>query len=197
MPSVSNRPHTLRTCPSLQRGLTLTELIVVIALVGITTTMAAPSFSNLLKNQRITAASNELLTSLMLARSSAITTRGQTVICPSSNSAAAKPACGGSWEDGWIVFTDLDGDGEVTPPQETLWEQHPALGGTIKIGTVGNLATRVRFQPIGTVPGFNGTFAICDDRADDSAQRANMREVVLAFAGRARVEKGNGETACP
>jgi len=195
--SVSQRLHPIRIRSNRQRGFTLAELLTVVAVVGITTVIAAPSFSNLLKNQRITTASNELLTSLMLARSSAITTRTQTVICPSTNSASAKPTCGGSWEDGWIVFTDLDGDGAATPPQETLWEQHPALGGTIKIGAAGAIANRIRFQPIGTVPGFNGTFAICDDRSSDSDQRGKMREVILAFAGRARVVEADGDTACP
>ncbi len=192
--SVSQRLHPIRIRSNRQRGFTLAELLTVVVLVGITTSMAAPTFSKLLKNQRITAASNELLTSLMLARSSAITTRSQTVVCPSANSASAKPTCGGSWEDGWIVFTDLDGNGEVTPPQETLWEQHPALGGTIEIGAP---AALVRFQPIGTAPGSNGTFAVCDDRADDTGQRKNMREVILAFAGRARVVEADGDTACP
>ncbi len=169
----------------------------VIVLVGITTTLAVPSFSNLIKNQRITATSNELLTSLTLARSSAITTRTQVVVCPSANSSAANPVCGGAWEDGWIVFTDINGDGTVTPPQETLWEQHPALGGTVKIGAPGALGNLVRFQPIGTAPGSNGTFAVCDDRGSDADQRQNMREVILAFAGRARVASGDGDTACP
>lgn len=188
VPAANLNPH---------RGFTLTEMVTVIALIGITTAIAAPSFSNLLKNNRITAAANELLTSLTLARSTAITTRTQSVVCPSNDSTSDKPSCGGAWEDGWIVFTDIDGNGEVSPPQETLWEQHPALGGTLDIGAPGALATRIRFQPIGTVPGFNGTFAICDDRGGDADQRHNMREVVLSFAGRARVVKGDGGTACP
>lgn len=180
-----------------QHGLTLLELITALAVIGITAAAAAPAFTNLVKNQRITTAANELLTSLSLARSTAIATRIQSVACPSANATSDAPACGGSWDDGWVVFTDIDGDGDPDPPQETIWEQHPALGGTVVIGAAGNVANRVRFQPMGTARGFNGTFAICDDRGGDAAQRENMREVVVAFAGRIRVMPADGDTACP
>lgn len=181
----------------LQRGVTLLELMTALAVIGITAAAAAPAFTDLVKNQRITTAANELLTSLSLARSSAMTTRVQSVVCPSANATSDAPACGGSWQGGWIVFSDINGDGDPNPPRETIWEQHPALGGKVQIGAPGMIAQRVRFQPMGTARGFNGTFAICDDRSADTNQRRNMREVVVAFAGRVRVLPGDGDTACP
>jgi type IV fimbrial biogenesis protein FimT len=96
--------------PNGQRGFTLVELVVTIALVAILTTLAIPSFSELLRQWRRDSATRELSTSLQLARSEAIKSSRQTVICPSSNGTAC--AASNEWNTGWMVFVD---DGADTP----------------------------------------------------------------------------------
>ena len=185
------------SCPRAQRGVTLLELIVAMTILAATAAFAVPSYQDFVKNQRLVAGANELLTSLTLARSTAISTRAPTVICRTSAPDAATPVCGTGafWEQGWVVYTDNNDDG-IVDADEIVWERHPALPGEIEIGALGNIANRVRFLPIGTSPGFNGTFAICDDRKGNDQIRERMREVVIAVAGRARVEKGDGATPC-
>lgn len=91
-----------------QRGFTLVELVVTIALVAILTTLAIPGFSEVLRQWRRDSATRELSTSLQLARSEAIKSSRQTVICPSSNGTACVAST--QWSSGWIVFVD-DGAG--------------------------------------------------------------------------------------
>jgi len=55
-----------------RRGFTLVELLVVIAIIAILATLAAPSFQDLLKANRVTSQSNEIVSLITLTRSEAI-----------------------------------------------------------------------------------------------------------------------------
>ncbi|MGB1558272.1 MAG: GspH/FimT family protein, partial [Oceanococcaceae bacterium] len=116
----------------------------------------------------------------------------------SSSSTQEVPVCGAgaSWHEGWIVFTDNNANGVYEPPVEQLWEQHAALPSDVTVNAGGNANTAVRFRALGTVPGFNTTFQICDDRKAASQHQQSMRQVVLAFSGRAQVREGIGATPC-
>jgi type IV fimbrial biogenesis protein FimT len=101
--------HSLSTyC---QRGFTLVELVVTIALLAILTMLAIPSFSEVLRQWRRDSATRELSTSLQIARSEAVKTSRQTVICPSVDQTACTAS--NEWNTGWIVFVD-DGAGTQT-----------------------------------------------------------------------------------
>jgi type IV fimbrial biogenesis protein FimT len=142
---------------------------------------------------------NELVSSLTLARSMAISQRAPTIMCRSANATAATPACGGggNWEDGWIVFSDLNGDNAYNAATEPLWQQRGAAPALVEIGAGANVDPLVRFAPIGTAPGFNGTFAVCDDRKGEAKHASRMREIVVSIVGRVRARGGDGGTACP
>ncbi|WP_104489444.1 pilus assembly FimT family protein [Acinetobacter indicus] len=55
-----------------QNGLTLIELMVTIAILGIIATMAAPSFNNMIMNQNLKASTNSLVQEIKKARATAI-----------------------------------------------------------------------------------------------------------------------------
>lgn len=57
------------------RGLTLVELMVVVALLGIIVTLAAPSFRNMILMQRLRGVTSELVTDLQFARGEAAARR--------------------------------------------------------------------------------------------------------------------------
>lgn len=58
--------------PAGTRGFTLIELVVTVAVLGILTTMALPSFRSFLASQRIKTASFDLMSMITIARSEAI-----------------------------------------------------------------------------------------------------------------------------
>ncbi|MCB4361260.1 GspH/FimT family pseudopilin [Quatrionicoccus australiensis] len=72
-------------------GFSLVELMVTIAILAILAMMAAPSMQGQIASSRVTAATNDLLTTLAHARSEAVR-RGITVTVT---------ATGGDWKNGW------------------------------------------------------------------------------------------------
>jgi prepilin-type N-terminal cleavage/methylation domain-containing protein len=58
--------------PKYKRGFTLIELLILIALIGIVAAVAVPGFSQLIENNRLTSANNDLVGALSMARSEAV-----------------------------------------------------------------------------------------------------------------------------
>jgi type IV fimbrial biogenesis protein FimT len=90
-------------------GFTLFELLVSITILAILATLAVPSFTGFIADQRVKAASFDLMSALTLARSEAI----------KRNASAATPVnlvpSGGSWANGWTVTAP---DGSVLNRQD-------------------------------------------------------------------------------
>lgn len=81
-------------------GFSLIELMVVVAMVAILAGLAAPSFTEMLRNNRLAAASSALQVSLSLARSEAVKRGSDARVTVAANITA------GSWINGWTVFAD-------------------------------------------------------------------------------------------
>lgn len=102
--------RAIRALPAPATGFTLTELLVVIVLLGIVLGMALPSFREATVRNRIVAEHNELQASLMLARSEAIRRNQPVSVCAAN---ATLDDCQNSWGQGWLIWRDVDGDGTV------------------------------------------------------------------------------------
>jgi type IV fimbrial biogenesis protein FimT len=81
-------------------GFTIIEVMVVIAIAAILAGIAAPSFTELLRRNRLSSASSALQISLSLARSEAVKRGSDARVTVAANGAA------GSWTNGWTVFVD-------------------------------------------------------------------------------------------
>ena len=92
------------------RGLTLIELLVTVAVVVIIAVLAPPMLANMLDSNRSIAHYNKLAGSLALARSESIRRGAIISICGSSDGASCNTA---NWETGWLVFADTNKDGTV------------------------------------------------------------------------------------
>lgn len=86
------------------RGVTLIELLVGVALLVILLAIAVPSFRGTAASNRLSAATNEVVNAMAVARSEAIRRGGRVTVCKSANGAACTTV--GGWEQGWIVFVD-------------------------------------------------------------------------------------------
>jgi type IV fimbrial biogenesis protein FimT len=104
-----------------QSGFTLTELVVVMLIVGILLGIGVPSYKYVTTGNRVSAEANALLGDMQYARSEAVR-EGQTVtVCTSTDGATC--ATGGTntaWQNGWIVFSDANGDGVVQAATEPV-----------------------------------------------------------------------------
>lgn len=92
-----------RRCP-VQRGFTIIETLVVVAIIAILAALAAPSFQGMLENNRAQAAASALQASLNLARSEAVRRGSNASVTVAANGTA------GQWENGWTVFLDKTGN---------------------------------------------------------------------------------------
>ncbi|HSN72361.1 MAG TPA: GspH/FimT family pseudopilin [Steroidobacteraceae bacterium] len=90
------------------RGFNLLELMVAIAIAGILLGIGVPSFTEFVRNSRMTAAANDLLSGMYAARTEAVKRRVPVTLCLSANPADASPDCLGAGETavGWFVFAD-------------------------------------------------------------------------------------------
>jgi len=98
-------------------GFGIIELVVTLAVVGILATIAAPSLMTMIRDNRMTAYTNQLTATLMRARSEAISRRGSVTVCPSSNGTACNTT---QAELGWISFWDVDADGVADGGAEVI-----------------------------------------------------------------------------
>jgi type IV fimbrial biogenesis protein FimT len=122
----TRRPKMASTLAA-SSGFTLVELLTVITIVAILMALGVPSYQYVTNANRISGEVNGLLGDMQYARSEAIK-EGQTItVCSSSNSTTATPTCSGStsWRDGWIVFSDSNGNATVDALEPVLRVQQP------------------------------------------------------------------------
>jgi type IV fimbrial biogenesis protein FimT len=101
-----------------RRGFTMIELMVVIAVAGIMTALAAPSLTKMIASNRIQSEASTFVGDLMYARSEAIK-RGEAVsLCASSDGVRCLNT--NTWHSGWIVFSDVNQCSSATTSSTNL-----------------------------------------------------------------------------
>lgn len=89
-------------------GVTLLELLAVVAIVAILMSIGVGSYRNITISSRISGEINGLLGDMQYARSEAIK-QGQNVVICVSTSGTDCAANNTNWNQGWIVFVDVNG----------------------------------------------------------------------------------------
>ena len=160
-------------------GFTLIELMIALLVVGILLLVAAPAMVDLIRDNRMLSQVYAMRASLNKARSKALSERTFVTFCRSNDGANCGNPASVGWNEGYIAFTDDNGDGVVNDPNDPDGDsivvseirEVPSL--TLTYRDTASLATdvaRVRFNSQGYATGFDGTFSICDDRGDDEAR---------------------------
>ena len=175
-------------------GFTIYELLITMLIIGIILTIGVPSFTSFTQNSRISGTANDLHSSFQLARSEAARSKSNITICASANSMDAGANCGGTFDDGWIIFIDLNGDIDRSGDGENVIRAHPPVSDRIDVTTNAG-ANYFSFAPSGLGRGDVGggpavvTATICDERGNVVAAGGNSaaRILVVTPIGRATV----------
>lgn len=169
-----------------KRGFTLVELVVVMAVGAILLAIAVPGYAFLLNSSRLAAVTNDLVTTLHLARSEAIKRGARVTVCMTANAGAAAPACDSTakWHDGWLLFVDNGVRGVIDPGDALLYVQTRAPSAA-RI-TSYNYARYISYLPNGRSQGSNnfpnGTIEVC--------VAGSRRDIIINSTGRPRLFSG-------
>ncbi|MBL8201716.1 MAG: GspH/FimT family pseudopilin [Chromatiales bacterium] len=163
--------------------------MVALAVVAIALGVGVPMFTTLAANQRMSSATNDLVTSLHAARSEALMRRVTVALCPTPDGAG--PCLdGGNLGLGWTVFVDRNGDGSISA-DDVILQRHAALPPEFTAGVTSTPAD-LRFTDSGAL-GFDAGapftdyhIQICDRRGDVDTGRgiAAGRWIQISALGR-------------
>jgi len=195
---------------TLQRGLTLIELLVTLSIAVILVTIGVPSFIDMMASNTATSYANDLLGDINYARSEAITRGTRVVVCRGAATAVGTACADASvdWEDGWKVFEDCndnqtvnsgtcpDRNGDGAADDEGVLRVHAALASGWKLRGNNNVTNRITFLPDGRTNN-NGTLVACKDEVLNVGNQARSAAVVVNVTGRARVSPDSNNDGIP
>jgi type IV fimbrial biogenesis protein FimT len=115
IPSLTKR-LSLRSTHFTISGFTMIELMVTIAIAGILTAVAIPSFNNFITSTRVDSEISELYRLLLTARNTAINTGQNVTVCPLNTS----NTCSANWQGQISVFTNTANNTTYDAVNETL-----------------------------------------------------------------------------
>ena len=182
-------------------GFTLIELMITIAIVGILTALTLPSFTKSLKNNCMTTTTNNLVTSLQLAKSEAVKRRS-TVRVEAIDASNANNVWG---EAGWkVTLPDITTSAVIT---KTLRAVEPGCGSDyIRIhgtgaaqatGSGASASAAISYDSSGYTE--SSVFNVCDSESS-RAKKVGDRQISLNSLGRPSTERftiDNPNPACP
>jgi len=131
-----------------ERGLTLVELMVTLAVAIILLAVGMPLFSSIAANNRAVTEANLFLSGFKMARSEAVKRRGLVSVCAIDNPNASTLTCSSDnadWSNGLLVFTDTTTPGSVDGTDVIVKAfVNPVSGSSVSAST-----TYFRFQAQG------------------------------------------------
>ena len=152
------------------RGFTLVELMVTLAIAVILLSMGVPSMHDLIRNNRLSSATNQFVSSLNIARSEAIKQGRNATVCVSDT----QNSCSGAdWGLGWLAWVDTNRNGNLDFPQEVLRVVEP-LANSIQMTSTQN---SFQIDSQGAVANWNiANFAleVCDDRSGEIGRQLRV-----------------------
>jgi type IV fimbrial biogenesis protein FimT len=183
-----NTPHyTLRSRAA--RGLTLVELMIVLAIASVLLGSGIPTFTSFIRSVKLTSTTNDFFGGILMARSEAAKRRSRVAMCRSADGATCATA--GGWDQGWIVFHDANNDGNRQPGEAVVW-QTQAIGKDMRVMGNLNVAKYISYSPTGEAKLVGGAFqAGTITLCNVSATSENAREIVISSSGRPRVQRSH------
>lgn len=173
------------------KGFTLIELVMTMAIGVVLMLVAVPSFTTYKKNAELTSATNTLLSAINSARGEAMKQGVNAMVVPTNN--------GSAWADGWVVFVDKNRSQTYTST-DTLVLVQSAPPSYIAVTGSGNAALSTPYIMFdssgyprskagsggGTTSTGNLTMTLTRNDVSGAEAIDQTRRIIIANTGRAR-----------
>lgn len=160
-------------------GFTAIELMVTLAIAAILMAIAMPSFSGIIKNQKIQTTVSDFFAAVNLTRSEAIRRGTRVDLIPAEG--------GADWGKGWVIFVDRNGNRQPDNDEEIIFTHGPAPKDLLIESAMTDSSTqylayngqgRTRTNDSGQQPQSGSVTFTLDEQ---------VRKIKVNFLGRARI----------
>ena len=166
--------------PASQRGVTLIELLLTLSVLGVLLAIGVPGYQAVVRENQISAQSNNLLQSFTLARSEALKRGLRVSVCPIRNDDTSACLTASDWAGGWMVFEDDFGNPGTLDPGDRLLQVFAAAPGFLITTT----APSVVYLPSAAVQA-QASF----DVSKSGCTGEQLRAVTVATTGRVSIQR--------
>lgn len=184
--------------PVRERGLTLIELIMTIAILAILAGISAPYIGNYISRSAMRSLNADFTFALQRARAEAVNRNACATICMSANAGAASPTCttsGEDWGRGWIVFANPTCNAAVTsadPLPGNILLVRESSGTRYTISNLNPGLRSITFNARGATMSASSGFALADS---GSGADAKLNQTICIDA-LGRVRTLNAASTC-
>lgn len=164
-----------------KQGFTIIELLITVATIGISMSVASPIFHNLVQKTELKTLSLNLYSTLKHARNHAINNQVTVIVCgayaENLNQCNPNRQRYANWRNGWISFADLNNNNELDNNDNVI-NVHKAA---VQSNVIFNQSGRLRFFPKGSSR--SAGFYFCKKNSE------HTQYIRLLHTGRSRISQ--------
>jgi type IV fimbrial biogenesis protein FimT len=116
--------------PSRAAGVTMTELMVVLAIASLLMAAGIPALGGLIRSQQLTTSVNDFFAAINLTRSEAVQRGIRVDLVPAGD--------GGDWAKGWIILLDRNANHKADAGEQIIFSHGPVADGIAISQAFGN-----------------------------------------------------------